>query len=99
MAAADPALRDRIGACSAAEAPGVLAGIAGEMGYTLEKPAVTALSDDEISAVAGGWDIPDRSEGELNPYSWFVSFMRRLMGRDEDENTPGAAPTASPTDR
>ena len=63
--------------------------LAAEAGYEL-KAAVPAekvgLEDDDLSVVTGGLNpfVPQGS-GELNPYSWFVTLLRRLMGKDEDE--------------
>jgi len=84
---ADPALSEKVTACSREEAPRVLSKIAGELGYELEKPPVAALSDDELGNVAGGRNpFLEKNGGELNPYSWFVSLLRMLLGKDDDEN-------------
>ena len=42
---------------------------------------LTSLSDQDLESVMGGANpfIP-LSQGEINPYSWFVSFLRMLMG-------------------
>ena len=72
-----------------------------EAGYELTG-AVSAeklgLDDDDLSVVTGGVNpfIP-RGDGELNPYSWFVTLLRRLMGKDEDESLlPGLDDNATP---
>lgn len=87
---ADPALSNRVRACSEAEAPRLLKQIAGELGYELDQPAMEALPDDDLSEVAGGRNpFADPNGGELNPYSWFVRIMRMILGRDGDENELG----------
>lgn len=63
--------------------------LAAEAGYELDLPVMlTKLSDDDVKGVMGGANpfIP-MNDGELNPYSWFVTFLRRLMGwrRGEEE--------------
>ena len=91
LVAADPALRRLVQDSSAPELPAVLDRIAAQRGLTLKKGGAQALSDDALDAVAGGRDpFADTDGGELNPYSWFVSFFRRLTGRDdEDPAVPG----------
>ena len=89
--AADTALSERVRACSEEEAPQILEQIAGEMGYVLEKPAMERLSDDDLGDVAGGRNPFAKQPGkELNPYSWFVSILRRLMDKDDDRNDDGS---------
>ena len=81
--AKDESLKARLAACSdPGKAVETLKRIAAEAGYELVVPAVlTTLPDSELNAVTGGVNpfIP-LNEGELNPYSWFVTFLRRLMG-------------------
>ncbi|MBR0208977.1 MAG: hypothetical protein IJQ43_08780 [Oscillospiraceae bacterium] len=51
---------------------------------------LTCLPDDALESVTGGANpfIP-LSQGEINPYSWFVSFLRMLMGlNSETESAP-----------
>jgi hypothetical protein len=47
------------------------------------------LSDDDLGSVMGGANpfIPLR-QGEINPYSWFVSFLRMLLGMDNGTESP-----------
>ncbi len=88
--AKDPALSERVRACPETEAPRLLEQIAGELGYELDRPAMEALPDDDLSEVAGGRNpFAEPNGGELNPYSWFVRLMRMLLGRDGDENEAG----------
>ncbi len=91
---ADDALRSRLRACADTdEAAKTARTLAAELGYELEEPArgrKIAVSDDELGSVAGGINVDlVRSAQELNPYSWFVSILRLLMGKDDEteENT------------
>ena len=64
----DPALSERVRACPETEAPRLLEQIAGELGYELDRPAMEALPDDDLSEVAGGRNpFADPNGGELNP--------------------------------
>ncbi len=86
---ADDALRARLHACADTdEAARTARALASELGYTLEEPArgkKLAVSDDELGSVAGGVNPRlVRSAQELNPYSWFVSILRLLMGKDDE---------------
>jgi hypothetical protein len=61
--------------------------LAAARGYHLAATAgMQPLSDDALDSVAGGFD-PARlqAEQEINPYSWFVTILRRLMGEDGEE--------------
>ncbi|MDO4991260.1 MAG: Nif11 family protein [Eubacteriales bacterium] len=85
----DASLRAQLRACSDTdEAEATLRRLAGELGYELEDPRTArklALSDDDLSAVSGGVTAALRdSAQQLNPYSWFVSLLRRLMGEDDE---------------
>ena len=64
-----------------------LSRLAAEKGYELVLPAPAAmepLSDDELAPVSGGLTtVLPRRDGELNPYSWFVTLMRRLTGMED----------------
>ena len=89
---ADESLRAQVRACADTDqAAETVRRLAAERGYALEEPApggVTALTDDELDAVAGGRN-PDLVRGaqELNPYSWFVSLLRLLMHKDDEEDS------------
>ena len=66
--------------------------LASGMGYELDMTAPAgseALSDDDLAVVTGGINpfIPN-GDGELNPYSWFVTLLRRLLDRDDDPQKP-----------
>lgn len=91
---ADDALRARLRACADTdEAAKTARALAAELGYALDEPVrgrKIAVSDDELGSVAGGINMDlVRSAQELNPYSWFVSILRLLMGKDDEteENT------------
>ena len=53
-----------------------------------------------MGAVMGGVNpfIP-MSEGELNPYSWFVTLLRRLMGMDDGTPTPPVPDRGTPENK
>ena len=99
---ADETLAAQVRACGDPQsAMETLKRLAAEAGYELTG-AVSAeklgLDDDDLSVVTGGVNpfIP-RGDGELNPYSWFVTLLRRLMGKDEDESLlPGLDDNATP---
>ena len=85
---ADPALRAQLDPDANPEAVlGALRRMAADMGFELELPAasgIQALDDDALAPVSGGVNTAlPLSEGELNPYSWFVTIMRRLTGQEE----------------
>jgi len=65
--------------------------LAAARGYQLmPAPGMVALDDDALDSVAGGIDPAAlEAEHEINPYSWFVTLLRRLM-REDDENTGNA---------
>ena len=93
LAESDPELRARIRACAdPAAAMKTVLESAAAAGYEIAAPGEKLeLTDDDLGAVMGGVNpfIP-MSEGELNPYSWFVTLLRRLMGMDDDSLTqPG----------
>ena len=91
---ADEALAARLRDCpDARSAMQALTDMAAELGYELKSAAPgekEALADDDLDLVTGGINpfVP-RGEGELNPYSWFVSLMRRLMKKDEEQQPTG----------
>jgi len=100
----DEALNAKVAACTDPDrAAETLRALAGEMGYELysERPAgKQALSDDDLSDVAGGRNIlSGNNSGVLYPYSWFVTILR-LLSKDKDGDTesdsPETYPTASP---
>ena len=86
----DDALRAQVRACADTDqAAETFRRLAAERGYALEETAPAgpvALTDDELDAVSGG-RVPDLARGaqELNPYSWFVSILRLLMHKDDEE--------------
>lgn len=86
LIAGDPALREALRACPDAQTAAQTAQrLLAERGCRLVQPGMTALSDDRIAAVAGGFDPRQLDEDpDLNPYSWFVTIMRRLIQGDED---------------
>lgn len=83
IVAKDESLKARLSAFpDPVKAVEAMRSMAAEIGYELDVPAaLTSLPDSELNAVTGGVNpfIPF-NEGELNPYSWFVTFLRRLMG-------------------
>ncbi len=84
----DEALRARIAACpDEAAARETAMGRARGLGYELTETPVAgkqALTDDDLSSVAGGRNpFLIRSDGELNPYSWFVTLLRSLLQRGD----------------
>ena len=88
----DPAARERLAACAGTKsAMEALREMAREQGYALdEKPSgISALSDDDLSGVAGGRDpFLQSNGGELNPYSWFVTLLRNLFGIEDERFSP-----------
>lgn len=87
----DSALSEKVASCSPEDAPRVLKEIAAELGYELESSPKLAVSDEDLENVAGGRNpfLQDNG-GELNPYSWFVSLVRLLLGREDDKGAdPG----------
>ncbi|MBQ7473101.1 MAG: hypothetical protein IJS79_01975 [Oscillospiraceae bacterium] len=84
----DDALRAALRACPDEQTALETAGrLAAARGYHLAATAgMQPLSDDALDSVAGGFD-PARlqAEQEINPYSWFVTILRRLMGEDGEE--------------
>ena len=86
----DESLRAQIDACPDPDsASALLCRLAEERGFALyaEEPAgKQALSDDELSAVSGGRGVlTGPNTGELYPYSWFVTILRMLLKRDDDD--------------
>ena len=85
-----------------------LRALASEMGYELysERPSgKQAVSDDDLSDVAGGRNIlSGNNSGVLYPYSWFVTILRLLSKSDEGDSDPNASdtyptPTPDPSKR
>ena len=89
---ADASLSARLRGCADPKAAmNAVMAMAREQGYELigeTLPEKAPLSDDDLDAVSGGVNpfIP-QGEGELNPYSWFVTLLRRIMGMDDDPST------------
>lgn len=89
----DEALSAKIRASSDPDAAlQALIQLAAEMGFELDMSspvASQALSDDDLSSVTGGVNlfIP-QGDGELNPYSWFVTLLRRLLDLDKNSDRP-----------
>ena len=102
----DEALSARISACTDRHgASRTLSKLAEELGYELysERPTgKQAVSDDDLSEVAGGRNIlTGPNSGVLYPYSWFVTILRLLVKDDEngaqnDPNAPENYPTPTP---
>ena len=85
----DEALSARIAACTDRDgASRTLSKLAEELGYELysERPTgKQAVSDDDLSEVAGGRNIlTGPNSGVLYPYSWFVTILRLLVKDDEN---------------
>ena len=103
QAEADAALTARLRGCADPKtAMELVAAAAAEQGYELtgaEYPEKAVLSDDDLGAVSGGVNpfIP-LGEGELNPYSWFVTLLRRLMGLGDDTSTQTGPEQQTPED-
>ena len=80
---ADETLHARVRECRDAQAAlKTVMSMAEEMDYELySAPSpMETLADDDLSAVMGGVNMfAPRGEGELNPYSWFVTIVRRLL--------------------
>lgn len=93
LAESDEALRARLRSCTdpSAAMKTVLESAAAS-GYEIASAPASdkmELNDDDLGTVMGGVNpfIP-MSEGELNPYSWFVTLLRRLMGMDDTMTQP-----------
>ncbi len=94
MIRSDPAARRRVEACrDPARALETIRSMAGEQGYELKDApsGKQALADDDLEIVAGGRNpFLQEGGGELNPYSWFVTLLRTLFGKDDEEfQVPG----------
>ena len=97
---ADETLRARLAECADRDrATELLCRLAEEQGYELyaDQPAgKQAVSDDDLSEVAGGRNVlTGPNSGVLYPYSWFVTILRLLV--KEDEKQPPENPTAPET--
>ena len=97
----DEALNAKVAACTDPDrAAETLRAMAGEMGYELysERPSgKQAISDDDLSEVAGGRNIlSGNNSGVLYPYSWFVTILR-LLSKDKDGDSESDAADAYPT--
>ena len=70
--------------------------------YSERPTGKQAVSDDDLSEVAGGRNIlTGPNSGVLYPYSWFVTILRLLVKDDEngaqnDPNAPENYPTPTP---
>ena len=100
----DETLRARVRACAdPVAAMKTVMEMAAASGYRIasaDVPDKLELKDDDLGAVMGGVNpfIP-MSEGELNPYSWFVTLLRRLMGMDDGTPTPPGPDRGTPEDK
>ena len=99
----DESLRAEIDACPDPDsASALLCRLAEERGFALYAEAPTgkqALSEDELSAVSGGRNVlTGPNTGVIYPYSWFVTILRMLGKKDEDDerkdpSSPGSYPS------
>ena len=91
----DEALSARLADCadqnSASE---LLCLLAEEKGYELYSAAKQAVSDDDLTDVAGGRNVlTGPNSGVLYPYSWFVTILRLLVNDSEPAKKPEPSPT------